>query len=78
MSDPEIICGEQASACLCSLPPGHEPPHHCKRAGCGGMWTYDGEEFVVIRFPGVGGAIGELEPRREGRSSSVDSRGDPT
>lgn len=53
VADGEIICGERASSCHCSLPPNHDGPHHCQRDGCGGMWTgrWASGDFRVVRFP---------------------------
>lgn len=49
----EIICGDIAAECVCTLPPKHDPPHHCQRDNCDGQWVgaYNGDDFDIVRFP---------------------------
>jgi hypothetical protein len=50
-----VICGRREFRCECVEPVGHDEgadptPHKCD-PGCGGSWTYEDGEFVVVTYP---------------------------
>ena len=50
---PEVICGEKAYMCFCSLRTGHGPIHICE---CGGSWEGSisvPESFIVHAWPRI-------------------------
>jgi hypothetical protein len=60
VSEVEVICGDVPvqSSCRCGLAPRHDGDHVCAENACGAVWTYDGEEFVPLTWPGGFGQDG--------------------